>query len=512
MPTCHNKIADCEHPSIKNLFLGSKYCEKATSLYCHCVKKTSIYSREWDYEQLEHFQHFTAGINFASNTITEMLSLNPTMPKQVLDITDTIPQQYRQKMIDVISIIGDAKIEESIERFSIYINSKKDDFSTGFIGYVDITPLGDICDAFIKPPLWMIPPRYYLTCEKKYYPETTLRFKESEIDEIKCTPYVNIGGIRAEIGVCAQYAVRMALMIMSLSKAPSVPELNFEANQTTLSGGIEREQSAGWNGQEIQKIIERNKYGAFLYARYKCPKCQKIVLNLICEHCRTPINDRPNSQPSIENIYAYVESGIPVILGVQNTKWLSWWEDGDVPHALVAIGHTMTEDGGIDGLIVHDESRYPYQVLKEPLKEGKRLEDIIINAVVPIPREVIVDYELAKQMAISVMVENKIKPNDIFRPFLTDPHHAKKLLGEKIQRIHLEEFNYPDLVKKDFLESYMDRFVWLFEISRIKNEKRHYLGDVVISATKPELLAYNFLESKLYMFKNKKREISVKSY
>lgn len=65
-------------------------------------------------------------------------------------------------------------------------------------------------------------------------------------------------------------------------------------------------------------------------------------------------------------VYTYVESGFPVIIGIDVSK-ASWW-DGNQPdyHSIVLIEHTMNDKTGeINGFIVHDESRFPYILVYE---------------------------------------------------------------------------------------------------------------------------------------------------
>jgi hypothetical protein len=99
-------------------------------------------------------------------------------------------------------------------------------------------------------------------------------------------------------------------------------------------------------------------------------------------------------------LYAYVESGLPVILGVDTAK-LDWWDHYiHSYHSIVAIGHTM-QDNKIDGFIFHDESRLPYQTLKKDdlleawCKNGE--ENHVREMLVAVPPEVNLPFYLVFQ-------------------------------------------------------------------------------------------------------------------
>ena len=458
------------HPSIKDLFIGSGYFRDLDKFSCCCSGKSSIYSREWDFEYREYFKHFIDGIKIGWGLVV-----------QHVDKSDEISEKDKIKQL-----IGNIKLVEmgpSIHRVSIFIDKH-------LIGYVDLNPFGRICDAYLIPPHWMSSPNYYVTCSRPYIPETNLRYQSGETDEIVCVPFISVN---PDVGVCAQYAVRMALSILS-PKPPTVPEVVSEAVKTTLQGGVDRKSQSGWNAEEIHHFLEFNHYGVFRYNKtepLQCEKCGNIMSDL-------------KMAPSIENIYAYVESGLPVILGIKTTKYLNWWpEDNpeDVAHAIVAIGHTLGESGSVKGLIVHDESKYPYQILEEPLREGKKIEDIIIDAIAPVPREVTVEYQVAKKLATEF---GDLGKDNIIRPILTDANQTKKWLAEGTPRSHLIRCELPSEIRNNLLEAYFDRYVWIFELRKeIGEGNRQYIGDIIVSATSPRILAAILPESDIYAYRDK---------
>jgi len=392
-------------------------------------------------------------------------------------------------------------IFNNISRISIRIRGRSE---TTYIGYFDLSPFG-ISEIYIRPPLWMKPPNYYLTCEKTYFPDTTLRVKENSAESVSCVPFIKVQG---EVAVCAQYAVRMALMILS-QKPPTVPEILFEASKNALKGGLDRNQADGWYSDEIKRAIEDKGYGIHELSRnnYIC-SCGNIFSTIRCDACGIEYTLNPQlKSPNLENIYAYVESGIPVILCVNNTKWLPWWQDNDndEAHAIVAIGHTISEDNRIDGLIIHDESTYPYQILPEEFGNGMNIEEIVDSAIIPIPREVTVEYSVARgifEETVAKLQKYGILNNIIYRPLLVDAHHAKRMLGEDVKRAGIMVCNIPDNAREKFLYAYMDRYVWMFEL-RYDTDMDHYqyAGDILIGTKDPALLGLNIPEAEKYAFK-----------
>jgi hypothetical protein len=472
---CHTSFSECDYPDVRDLLSGAGYFHGLSEYSCHCMRKNSVYSREWDREYRGYFSHECEGIHIGGS-----------MLKMALDRAN-IPQDEKEKILRIIEQLEAVSVDNSISRLSVSINDDK-------LGYVDLTPFIQVCDAFLKPPHWMRPPTYYITCAKPYIPETTLRYNRGETDEVNCVPYIKVNPV---IGVCAQYAMRMALMILS-PKAPTVPELISEAINTALSGGVERESGIGWHPDEIHHFFEISGYGVFRYSRsqLRCDNCGRLVSDI-------------RMVPSIENIYAFVESGLPVIIGVRNTKYLPWWGDGDEAHALVAIGHTLDSNGRVDGIIVHDESMYPYQILKEPLMSGKTLEDVIFEAIAPVPREVTVEYQVARSLATQFF---DLDEEDVIRPILTDSNQIKKWLGEGTRRRHLETYDLPSGVKEDYLSAYMDRYVWLFEIRKERDDKREYVGDVIVGAINPSILGFIMPKQRIYGFRDNSRKPYVKYF
>lgn len=489
MREVHQDIADCKYDNLKELLIGSEYFNNGESqISCECIRRSSVYSTEWDSEHREYYNRWSEGIKIGAYLLQNIFNLEDTSVANIEKRVRRIPKKHRKKVVNILKTLFAAGWPPFINRISLF--SGED-----YRGYADINPTGGISDVFLKPPFWMTPPNYFVTCKKEYNPENLLRPDPKE--NIDCVPYIHTpySEIEGQIGVCAQYSVRLALMALS-QKAPTVPELTFWASRSILTGGSERSQAIGWNAEEITKSIEREGYTAFRYRRNLCPECNKplnSIIHTVCTNCGAEYPFVISLEPTIENIYAYVESGIPVILGVEKARYLPWWNGGDERHALVAIGHTLSEDGTVDGLIVHDVSTYPYKVLQEPLKNNKTLEEVIIEAIAPTYREITISYPIAKKLALELAdLLFDLEEGETYRPQLVESNQIKRWLAEGIRREHFDEYSIDTKAKEAFAKAYMDRYVWLFEIKQEMGDgSRMYKGDILISATMPRVIGFN---------------------
>jgi hypothetical protein len=488
MRKSHKNFDKCSISYVKDLLLGSNYFGEQNDITCECTVRHPVYNTEWDSEYREHFDKVSGGLRIVAQTLEKILTEGLPIPHPLQEKIDSIPKEYRKDLIDIVHEFGTAEIQPFVDR--VYLKISGD-----YKGYIDFAPIGEISEVFLKPPAWMKTPRYYVTCKRRFNPNKAL-FRQDEQEEINCVPYVRL---QEEIGVCAQYAVRLALIIMS-TKPPTVPELTFNASRMTLTGGVERPQSRGWNPDEITQIIEREGYSAFRYGHQFCRDCNKPLRKVKCAECSTELLIS-SIEPTIENIYAYIESGIPVLIGVKDVSYLPWWpkDSGSDAHALVGIGHTISDTGKVDGLIVHDVSKYPYQVLQEPLKGGEPIENAIIEAIAPVYREVTVDYSTAKELALDVV---ELDDEQEYRPILVEADKAKSWLADGEERKHFSDYSINKKVLKYFSNAFLDRYVWVFEIKReLGGNKRIYEGDVIISATRPEVMGFNLPLERTFGFR-----------
>lgn len=493
---CAN-IEGCKYECIKTLLIGSNYFNGNGG--CRCIERTSVYSAEWDSERTEYFDRWGEGVMRAAETFKKIFSLDEFNPPELKKIVKSIPEKYREKVIKAIQGFAEVELPQSIERILIYSGK-------AYNGFIDVTPLGNIDNVLLKPPLWMKSPQYWVTCKKQFTPEKILRPEPNET--IECVPFVHVG-VESSIGVCAQYSVRLALMNL-LQRVPTVPELTKWATQKKM----QQSQTNGWTAEQMTEVmceaIRREGLTAFRYSNSKCPLCNEPLPNITCAGCGT---EMPHSflKPTKENIYAYIESGIPVILGVDRAGDLPWWDaDIDEGHALVGIGHTLSKMGEVNGFIVHDVSKYPYQILQEPLENGKSIEDVIVEAIVPVYREIVINYPWAKELALEMI---DLENGQSYRPQLVEANKIKKWLAEGEPREHFIGYSIDKKVKESFSKAYISRYAWLFEIKQeLDNGTRKYVGDIIISAEEPRVLGFNFPLKRIcgYIDENSQEQSTIK--
>ena len=518
MKYTHSNSGECIYPEIRSLLEGAGYFRNPEDISCSCSNRWPSYTPEWDYEYREYFDIYSKGAfgvaKFLSTIISldlrkkddessQFIQLSPALKEKLREV----PLSNRKKISKLIRSIISSEIPPYVNRVLVTNGG-------AFLGWIDIRPMidGGITEAYIKPPARMVPPQYYLTCEREIIPVASLRPRSGEVEKIECVPYVQYAG-SGEIGVCAQYAARLVLLTLKGINAPTVPEITSSAVKEILLGGIERSREEGLTVGEIAHILEREGYNIFKYSRILCDVCGQPFHEIKCINCGNRLSISPVSmEPNIENIYAYVESGFPVLLGVERAKLLEWWDGkGDEPHALVAIGHTLSENDKVDGLIVHDVSKYPYQVLTDP-HNGKPLEEIINEAIVPVPREVTIRYQIAREMILELL-KVELEEGEEYRPMLVEADKVKRWLGEGVKRDHFDDYHIPQEVQEDFSSAFLDRYVWLFEIKKsLGNGKREYKGDILYSGTNDRILGFNIPDLNIYGFIDENDVFQTKKY
>jgi len=202
-------------------------------------------------------------------------------------------------------------------------------------------------------------------------------------------------------------------------------------------------------------------------------------------------------------LYYYIESGIPVVLGLNNDKG-----DG---HALVAIGHEenfllknsktrdVNESGkskifindtgsSCDNIVIMDDNLNPFESvpIDNPgiLYRSSKMQDLKIKYfIAPLYNKIYLDAEKAYQTFESVITDQEIglKANDkenpyIVRFFLTSAKSFKKRLSEM-----------PYIKKEMMLKliyTAFPKFIWIGEISDNSLYKKELAkGIVIIDAT-----------------------------
>lgn len=299
-------------------------------------------------------------------------------------------------------------------------------------GFCHIRPISDdsrLSETYLSPPDYMTPRNgYYLKCLHDY--------KEYE-HRIKCVPFIMPETV---FGMCIHASIWICLKILQQISDGYVEALDIPKIQT-LAMGHPFTDRQGLPFNKTARMLRMCSTNAFYITNRKLSDDQILT-----------------------TLYAYVESGLPVIIGV-NTKNLPWWNvRGSGYHSIVAIGHTM-KNNAVDGFIFHDESVAPYQVLsKDELLKAwympKSGSKVIREAVVAVPPIVNVPFENANSAAdtlIKWFVDNKIielKDSDFrTRPILFSP---SELFFDK---------SIPEIIRMLFLSPLISPppFLWIIQ-------------------------------------------------
>ncbi len=236
-------------------------------------------------------------------------------------------------------------------------------------GFVHLRPVSD-CSKVTET--YLIPPKemngnntHFIKCMSKF---------EEYGECVECVPFIMPETI---LGMCAHGSIWICLKILENKSIGKTKACNIPFIQSLASGRPFADHE-GLLFVQIARLLRM------------CNCFSFYTINV--EH------NLSDSQ-LLFTLYSYVESGLPVIIGV-DVKDLKWWKPTKSGyHSIVIIGHTMNENG-IDGFIVHDESTYPYQILtNDELLDAFHTIDSgdvkIREFVVAVPPEVGLSFEVA---------------------------------------------------------------------------------------------------------------------
>lgn len=222
-----------------------------------------------------------------------------------------------------------AKSAPYVKRIFLKVNERRGKNA----GFVDIRPITDgseVCETYLIPPKALsVKNHVYIKCLRDYnqYGAT-----------VRCAPYIMPESI---FGMCIHASVWICLkMLEGMTEKPlTIPEIQSRARGTPFAD------SQGLLFAQTARILRMSRAYAFYINNYG--------------------EEYLDDDRMLMELYAYVESNLPVIIGV-HTNDLSWWTGARTHgyHSIVAIGHTM-RNNKIDGFVFHDESVRPYTVLKK---------------------------------------------------------------------------------------------------------------------------------------------------
>lgn len=213
-----------------------------------------------------------------------------------------------------------------------------------------------------------------------------------------------------------------------------------------------------------------------------------------------PVNDKPTwVRPAYEIISRYLDSGIPVILGLRGRQ------GGTIGHAVVAVGRVLSPSRAISfspnatwaemttHFLIQDDQHGPYQYL--PVDEADRsegypwtIEADISYLIVPLPAKVFMTGEVAETFARDYVAmacartkeyrdkaeadagSGALKPHEEIDPAFYGAKPEDFIVrtyltyGWKYKRRALRN-RFPGVFKAELLSKQFPRYVWVTEFS-----------------------------------------------
>lgn len=305
---------------------------------------------------------------------------------------------------------------------------------------------------------------------------------------IECVPFFMPDG---KLSACAQAA--MKIIIEHLSREFST--LNFSMPQ-------------------IQKrISEGDPFGSYgltagMVYRGLSGICGRVLYYI--GNANPEFENSSNLQRiTSDNLYAYIESELPVYL-VFKTRDLWWWGDrGDERfHAIVGIGHTLDGSGKLDYFICHDVSHSPYKLLPVSAVNEKLYEAIVV-----LPPKVNVTFEDAYHTMISSafgfneLLKEKLKRElsldvgekigrgeVVFRSMLVSSTKVKEWYSDPTGFYGVRE-----TTKTLYRDAELPTYSWLFELKEKGRTDNRNFAQILINATEgsPKPCLINFPDGAL---------------
>ncbi len=369
-----------------------------------------------------------------------------------------------------------------------------------YLGFCDLrpTPAGTVSMAFLDQTVFIKTNKdyVYLLCSKPF----KVPLGEHSI-EIQGFPFIQQDG---RIVRCAQAALASVSQFYEIGGFTG-PDITDYADE--LPSGARSIPSRGLTVEQIGHVLKKMDRFPIVY-----------------DFTRTPEDpDITTLQHREQLIYRYVESGIPVIIGI---------EAGNEMHAMVVIGHTFSPDSWlaetsqryydqprtgtlchcctnwIERFVVQDDNLGPYTLVPSFLLQHALCKLIIV----PLPPNVFLTGEEAEMFAADLLcpqsgdfseetlewIATYHKENnsvDADTLFWHQQFHDQAHSNELVLRTYLmpscswleHQKNIPSFVQyEDLLQDLpLPDYVWVVEVSwpQIYRHKRRICGEMVLDAT-----------------------------
>ncbi|WP_456475494.1 hypothetical protein [Candidatus Pyrohabitans sp.] len=306
--------------------------------------------------------------------------------------------------------------------------------------------------------------------------------------DIECVPFFMPDG---KLSACAQAA--MKTMVTHFSREFDTPNISMPQIQKKVSEG-DPFGSYGLTAGMVYRGFSEISGKVLYYIGRENPEIESF-----------PEYQRMDSS----NLYAYIESELPVYL-VFKTKDLWWWdEQGDETyHAIVGIGHTLDENGRLDYFIAHDVSYGPYRLLPVDTVDEK-----LVEAIVVLPPKVNVRFEnayfsmifsafglndLLKEKLkrdLTLDVREKIENGEVvFRSMLVSSTKVKEWYSDPT-----DFYGVRKTTRDVYISAELPTYSWLFELKEKGRRDNRNFAQILINATEgsPKPCLINFPDGAL---------------
>lgn len=300
---------------------------------------------------------------------------------------------------------------------------------------------------------------------------------------VECVPFFMPDG---KLSACAQAA--MKIIVEHMSREFSISSLSMPQIQKKISEG-DPFGSYGLTASMVYKGFSGICGRVLYYTGSANP-----------ELSNSPYSHRMCS----DNLYAYIESELPVYL-VFKTKDLWWWDErgDDTYHAIVGIGHTLDDSGRLDFFICHDVSNGPYKLLSTEIINEKLYEAIVV-----LPPKVNVTFEDAyRNMILSAVNFNELlrkklngrlsidvrhmieSKNVVFRSMLVSSTKVKEWYSDPTG-----SYSVSESTKELYRDAELPTYSWLFELKEKGRADNRNFAQILINATEgsPKPCLINF--------------------
>ena len=311
------------------------------------------------------------------------------------------------------------------------------------IGFVNLRPISDashVSETYLTPPESLSEENgVYITCMDEF---------NEYGHEIECVPYVMPDSI---FGMCIHASIWICLKILEnqqmIENCLSIPEIQ------TYATGRPYTDKQGLLFVQATRILRMCRTSAF--------------------YVNNKVRPYLSDEQMLMELYAYIESGLPVILGV-DTGDLPWWlRTRNEFHSIVAIGYTK-EGNETTGFVFHDESAYPYKVLTTDQllstwhhKNQTAPNRFTRELLVAVPPQVSLQFTEAYQQFEEMLSE--LRNREIISE-RTDGFHFRPMLTTSMDVFF--ETGRNALFFLALREAHFPRHVWVFHLFDVNDDGR----------------------------------------